>query len=193
LHRGGQRRRIAAVDGLERALQGLDLGARRGGAGRRRRPSRAMRPDRAGRGATAEGYLFPDTYKFAAKAAPEQILTRLVERHRQVFADLRRRNRPEAKKLEQQQLGWGDHEIVVLASIVEKETAAKHERPLIAGVFLNRLRFPRWSGKMARGTCVLQQQASTSIGMARTRSSSTMSAEHWRSGRTMGRGRSSTK
>jgi len=98
-------------------------------------------------GPTAEGYLFPDTYKFAAKATPEQILTRLVERHRQVFADLRRRYRPEAKKLEQQ-LGWGDHEIVVLASIVEKETAAKHERPLIAGVFLNRLRFPSFSPKL---------------------------------------------
>lgn len=98
-------------------------------------------------GPTAEGYLFPDTYKFRAKATPKEVITRLVERHQQVFADLRRRYRPEAKKLEEQ-LGWGDHQIVVLASIVEKETAAKHERPLIAGVFLNRLRFPSFSPKL---------------------------------------------
>lgn len=98
-------------------------------------------------GPTAEGYLFPDTYKFRTKATPQEVVTRLVERHRQVFADLRRRYRPEAKKLSEQ-LGWGDHQIVVLASIVEKETAAKHERPLIAGVFLNRLRFPSFSPKL---------------------------------------------
>lgn len=98
-------------------------------------------------GPTAEGYLFPDTYKFRAKATPKQVVTRLVKRHRQVFSDLRRRYRPEAKKLADQ-LGWGDHQIVVLASIVEKETAATHERPLIAGVFLNRLRFPSFSPKL---------------------------------------------
>ncbi|MCX4245987.1 endolytic transglycosylase MltG [Paraliomyxa miuraensis] len=98
-------------------------------------------------GPTAEGYLFPDTYKFRAGASPREVITRMVQRHRQVFAELRRRHRVEAKELESQ-LGWGDHEIVILASIVEKETAAKHERPLIAGVFLNRLRFPGFSPKL---------------------------------------------
>jgi UPF0755 protein len=97
-------------------------------------------------GPTVEGYLFPDTYKFRADATPRQVIERMVARHREVFADLRRRYRSEAKTLEQQ-LHWGDHEIVILASIVEKETAAKHERPLIAGVFLNRLRFPSFSPK----------------------------------------------
>lgn len=98
-------------------------------------------------GPTAEGYLFPDTYKFRAKATPREAVKRLVKRHREVFADLRRRYRPEARALEQQ-LGWGDHQIVTLASIVEKETAAKQERPLIAGVFLNRLRFASFSPKL---------------------------------------------
>lgn len=98
-------------------------------------------------GPTAEGYLFPDTYKFRADATPRQVITRMVQRHREVFADLRRRYRSEAKTLESQ-LGWGDHQIVILASIVEKETGARHERPIIAGVFLNRLRFPSFSPKL---------------------------------------------
>ncbi|MEX1362664.1 MAG: endolytic transglycosylase MltG [Nannocystaceae bacterium] len=98
-------------------------------------------------GPTAEGYLFPDTYKFRAGSTPRQILTRLVRRHQQVFSELRLRHGPEARQLAED-LGWGDHEIVVLASIVEKETAAVDERPLIAGVFLNRLRFPGFKPKL---------------------------------------------
>lgn len=98
-------------------------------------------------GPTAEGYLFPDTYKFRADATPSQVITRMVQRHREVFADLRRRYRSELSELERQ-LHWGDHQVVILASIVEKETAAKHERPLIAGVFLNRLRFASFSPKL---------------------------------------------
>lgn len=98
-------------------------------------------------GPTAEGYLFPDTYKFRADATPRQVVTRMVQRHREVFSDLRRRYRSELDALERQ-LEWGDHQVVILASIVEKETAARHERPLIAGVFLNRLRFPSFSPKL---------------------------------------------
>jgi UPF0755 protein len=98
-------------------------------------------------GLTVEGYLFPDTYKFRADATPQQVITRMVQRHRDVFADLRRRYRTEVKELERQ-LDWTDHQIVILASIVEKETAARHERPIIAGVFLNRLRFPSFSPKL---------------------------------------------
>ena len=97
-------------------------------------------------GLSLEGYLFPDTYKFATKSTPEQVLERLVRRHRQVFDGVRRRHRDAAKKLDAQ-LEWGDHQIVTLASIVEKETAAKHERPLIAGVFLNRMRFASFQPK----------------------------------------------
>jgi UPF0755 protein len=96
---------------------------------------------------TVEGYLFPDTYKFRAKAPPEEIIERMVKRHRQVFEDLLRRHRDSADQLDRA-LGWGDREIVTLASIVEKETGAEHERPLIAGVFLNRLRFTSFQPKL---------------------------------------------
>src|SRR5690606_9985271 len=98
-------------------------------------------------GETVEGYLFPDTYKFRAEASPAEIIERMVRRHRQVFEDLKRRHRDQARSLEQG-LKWGDREIVILASIVEKETGAPHERPLIAGVFLNRMRFSTFKPKL---------------------------------------------
>ncbi len=97
-------------------------------------------------GENVEGYLYPDTYRFRNEATPEQIVRRLVAQHRQVYAGLRRKHRESAEEL-QKALGWGDREVVILASIVEKETGAKHERPLIAGVFLNRLRFPSFQPK----------------------------------------------
>jgi UPF0755 protein len=72
-----------------------------------------------------EGYLFPDTYEFTRTQSLTDILGTMVRRFRQ-----------EAKALE-----WtGDvHRIVTLASIVEKETAVPEERPLVAGVYYNRL------------------------------------------------------
>ncbi len=97
-------------------------------------------------GPSFEGYLYPDTYMLPRSASPEQIIRRLVARHRQVYSDLRRQHREAAEVLERG-LGFGDREIITLASIVEKETAARHERPLIAGVFLNRLRFQSFQPK----------------------------------------------
>jgi len=72
-----------------------------------------------------EGYLFPDTYRFAGNATPQQITTTMVRRFRQVAA----------------QLGLKEniHEIVTLASLIERETAVDSERPLVASVFENRL------------------------------------------------------
>jgi len=98
-------------------------------------------------GPTAEGYLFPDTYSFNVDETPEKIISTMVARHREVFADLRRRYREEAQDLVED-LEFDDNDIVTLASIVEKETAAKHERPLIAGVFLNRLKFSSFKPKL---------------------------------------------
>lgn len=97
--------------------------------------------------ASAEGYLFPDTYKFSTEATAEQIVERLVKRHRQVYAEIRRANGDGAKSLATE-LGWGDHQIVIMASLIEKETGQAAERPRIASVFLNRLLFPSFQPKL---------------------------------------------
>jgi UPF0755 protein len=72
-----------------------------------------------------EGFLFPDTYHFSPKATPDQIVTVMVKRFRQVAG----------------QVGLTDnvHKTVTLASLVERETAVDAERPLVASVFENRL------------------------------------------------------
>lgn len=96
---------------------------------------------------TLEGYLFPDTYRFRKGASPEEIVTTMVRRHQEVFAQLARKHRKGLAELERT-LGFDHHAIVTLASIVEKETGAAHERPIIAGVFLNRLRFSHFKPKL---------------------------------------------
>ena len=98
-------------------------------------------------GESVEGYLFPDTYKLGRKSDPKEVVKRMVARHRQVFATLKVRHRDAVESLAKR-FEWGDREILTLASIVEKETGAAHERPLIAGVFLNRLRFSSFSPKL---------------------------------------------
>ena len=76
-----------------------------------------------------EGYLFPETYMFAPNTpAKEIILAMLRQFKRQV------------KGLDLTKAGMSPHEVIILASIVEKETGAKRERPTIAGVYLNRLK-----------------------------------------------------
>ncbi|MFY0536629.1 endolytic transglycosylase MltG [Nannocystis pusilla] len=97
-------------------------------------------------GESVEGYLYPDTYKFPTAATPDQVIRRMVEQHRKVYDNLKRSHREALEELKKT-LGWGDREIIIMASLVEKETAAKHERPLIAGVFLNRLRFSSFQPK----------------------------------------------
>jgi UPF0755 protein len=99
---------------------------------------------------TVEGYLFPDTYKFrtgSGGATPQEIIERLIRRHDQVYDELRKEHRGAGRELSSE-FGWGHAQIVTLASIVEKETGVKKERPRIAGVFLNRLRFAHFKPKL---------------------------------------------
>ncbi len=92
-------------------------------------------------GPTVEGYLFPDTYKFPRGTPPIKIVTALVKRSRAVLAELKAAN-PMAVDARKKLDKMSDRELVLMASLVEKETAVAEERPRIAGVFYNRLRLP---------------------------------------------------
>jgi len=92
---------------------------------------------------TLEGYLFPDTYRFRTRRSPEEPLRTLRRRHETVLKRVKAEHPEGLEAL--QRLGWGDHHIITLASIVEKETGAAQERPLVASVYLNRLRRPGMS------------------------------------------------
>ena len=98
-------------------------------------------------GSTLEGYLYPDTYKLRPRTPASRALVPMVRRHRQVYEELRNRHAKGLAEL-RRTLGWDDHKVVILASIVEKETGQAQERPRIAQVFLNRLRFPTFKPKL---------------------------------------------
>lgn len=89
--------------------------------------------------ASAEGYLFPDTYEFRQNSDPAEVVRRMVDNHRRRTEPLFERHAASLRELGAS-LGFGRHEVIVLASIVEEEAAVAEERPVIAGVFLNRLR-----------------------------------------------------
>ena len=83
-------------------------------------------------GPTLEGYLFPDTYRLSRGMGEEEILQIMAARFRQVVpADIEAR----AERLQLDIRG-----VITLASLIEKEAKQDRERPIIAGVFLNRLR-----------------------------------------------------
>jgi UPF0755 protein len=98
-------------------------------------------------GTSLEGYLYPDSYRLRQRMAPGRALIPLVRRHRQVFGELRAANAKGVADLKRT-LNFDDHKLVVLASIVEKETGRGEERPRIAQVFINRLRLPSFSPKL---------------------------------------------
>jgi UPF0755 protein len=78
-----------------------------------------------------EGYLYPDTYDVPQTGATAALLiSRMVGRFREVIA-------PELPRIKES--GKSVREVVILASLVELETARPEERPRIAAVFLNRL------------------------------------------------------
>jgi UPF0755 protein len=83
-------------------------------------------------GPTAEGYLFPDTYRFA-RGVPIQLVARtMAQRYRAVWT---------AERLARlEQTGMTEREVVTLASIVQAEARQVSEMPRIAGVYHNRLR-----------------------------------------------------
>lgn len=86
----------------------------------------ALIEDIAPEARTLEGYLFPDTYAFNRTDSAQQVAARMVKRFRKEAAAIG--------------LTSNFHRTVTMASIVEKETGLPRERPLVAGVFENRLR-----------------------------------------------------
>ena len=78
-----------------------------------------------------EGYLFPDTYTFAATTEPADIVRTMLTRFHQQSTELAARRTA---------AGLSEADMVTLASVIEKETGHADERKLISGVFRNRLR-----------------------------------------------------
>lgn len=90
-----------------------------------------LRDRPAGVTPSLEGYLFPDTYEIPTEYDTPQVLGLLLENFDRRFDAEMRRKASEA--------GMTIHEVVTLASIVERETVIPEEAPLIASVYRNRL------------------------------------------------------
>ena len=117
-----------------------------------------------------EGYLFPDTYALARSAGAAGVVRAMVERFAQELT-------PEVRGAIAHS-GMTLREVVTLASIVEKETGAADERPIVAAVYRNRLRIDmplqcdptviyalmlsgRWRGNLTRDHLMLDSPYNT--------------------------------
>jgi len=83
-------------------------------------------------GESLEGHLFPDTYRLIKGLSEDVIVHRMVRRFQEMLG-------PE-EHTRAEELGMSVHEIVTLASLIEREAQVPEERPLVSAVFHNRLR-----------------------------------------------------
>ena len=88
----------------------------------------------------AEGYLFPDTYEFDDQSRPRRVVERMLANWTRRYEELQEEYAERLARLD----GWTTHDIITLASVVEKEAAVPSERARIAGVFWNRLKSKRF-------------------------------------------------
>jgi UPF0755 protein len=79
-----------------------------------------------------EGYLFPDTYTLPRRTTAAQLVERMVSRFGKAM--------PPELRSRAAERGFTVRQVVTLASLVEKETAKADERPVVAGVYTNRLK-----------------------------------------------------
>lgn len=79
-----------------------------------------------------EGYLYPETYHFARSTKPKDVIRTMVDGVKRLWT-------PEFEE-QAKRLNLTMHEVLTLASVVEKETGVQEERELIAAVFHNRLK-----------------------------------------------------
>jgi UPF0755 protein len=95
-------------------------------------PDLVSREELEGTRYVLEGYLFPDTYYIRRGMSEREIVAMMLKRFSQVFSrDLQDKARG---------AGMTPHQVATLASIVEREAFAAEERPVIAAVYLNRLK-----------------------------------------------------
>jgi UPF0755 protein len=127
--------RVTIAEGLT-ISQVADVLAAAGMADREAFIAAATDPDRCRQlgvpAQTMEGYLFPETYFFPVPTRAQDIAVAMVKRFHQVFTPEWRQRAADIR--------LSVHEVVTLASIIEKETGAAFERATIASVFHNRLR-----------------------------------------------------
>jgi UPF0755 protein len=83
-------------------------------------------------GPTLEGYLFPDTYHLTKEMDPEKVIQIMIQQFKKIFT-------PEMA-YRASRLGISSREAVILASIIEKETSLRDEKPIVSAVFHNRLK-----------------------------------------------------
>lgn len=81
-----------------------------------------------------EGYLFPDTYEFKMGSSNDQIIQRMLDETGKQFAQL-----PQGWQQQMKSLGINFHQMMTIASMIEREVVVDKERPLVASVIYNRL------------------------------------------------------
>jgi UPF0755 protein len=94
-------------------------------------------------GESVEGFLFPATYELGVDSAPEAVIRGMVRTFRKRLERLDAKHSGAIARLRKER-GWGEHEIVTLASIVEKEARHAEEGKTIASVYYNRLDDPEF-------------------------------------------------
>jgi UPF0755 protein len=91
---------------------------------------------------TLEGYLFPNTYEFTRMQTMEEMAAAMVKQFRLVAKEIGLTNDAKITDVKNSDLQNQSNDVqqtVTLASIIEKETAAPEERPLVASVYYNRM------------------------------------------------------
>ncbi len=92
-------------------------------------------PDDADIAYPLEGYLFPETYEMVEGSTEQEIIARMASE-----LDRKLQQLPDDWQLQLEELGVSFHEMLTVASLIEREAAVAEERPIIASVIYNRLK-----------------------------------------------------
>ncbi|MCL2217560.1 MAG: endolytic transglycosylase MltG [Defluviitaleaceae bacterium] len=87
-----------------------------------------------------EGYLFPDTYRIPINPSPYDIISRMLRAFDTVV--------DESIHYRAEYLGMTLDEVIIMASIIERETRLAHERPMVSQVIHSRLNSPQWPSRL---------------------------------------------